>query len=200
LINRDVLAVASSPKLLAKGAGMRLLSSSRRPRRLKDLVINQIIKQFPNFVAREYRSRGLPHKLSGLVVDGITEQCPNPESWITLSDKNDALGVPIARVDWRICQAARRSLIRLGHLLATELPRAGLPAPLLEEWVMKDRPQDSVIIDMGHLRAQRECRSNDPKSGVVDANCQVHGIARLYVSGASVFPTCGNTNPTLMIL
>jgi choline dehydrogenase-like flavoprotein len=42
--------------------------------------------------------------------------------------------------------------------------------------------------------------SDDPKLGVVNSNCRVHGVAGLYVAGASVFPTCGHANPTLMIV
>jgi choline dehydrogenase-like flavoprotein len=144
-------------------------------------------------------SHGLPHKLQGLRIDGITEQRPDPESRITLSDRTDPLGVPIARVHWRIDDDARRSLIRLGHLLADEFPRAGLPRPLLEDWIAEQRPQDSVITDHGHTAGTTRM-SNDPKWGVVDSNCQVHGIERLYVAGASVFPTSGHANPTLMIV
>jgi len=42
--------------------------------------------------------------------------------------------------------------------------------------------------------------SADAKLGVVGSNCQVHGIERVYVAGASVFPTSGHANPTLMIV
>jgi choline dehydrogenase-like flavoprotein len=169
----DVLALVSHPNLVAKGVAMRVLSGRAL--------------------------RGLPHKLSGLRIDGMTEQRPDPESRITLSDRCDALGVPIARVHWRIDNDARRSLIRLGHLLADEFPRAGLPKPLLEDWVAEQRPQDSVITDHGHTAGTTRM-SNDQKFGVVDSNCQVHGVARLYLAGASVFPTIGHANPTLMIV
>jgi choline dehydrogenase-like flavoprotein len=74
-----------------------------------------------------------------------------------------------------------------------------LPAPLLEDWVANDRPQDSVIIDMGHIIGTTRM-SNDPRLGVVNSDCQVHGVMGLYVAGASVFPTSGHANPTLMIL
>jgi choline dehydrogenase-like flavoprotein len=40
----------------------------------------------------------------------------------------------------------------------------------------------------------------DPGQGVVDGDCQVHGVAGLYVSGSSVFPTSGFANPTLTIV
>ena len=38
---------------------------------------------------------------------------------------------------------------------------------------------------------------NDPRKGVVDRNCKIHGIANLFVAGPSVFPTCGYANPVL---
>ena len=40
----------------------------------------------------------------------------------------------------------------------------------------------------------------DPKQGVVDPDCRVHGFANLYVAGSSVFPTSGYANPTLTIV
>ena len=42
--------------------------------------------------------------------------------------------------------------------------------------------------------------SRDPRTGVVNADCRVHGIANLYVASASVFPTSGYANPTLTVL
>jgi choline dehydrogenase-like flavoprotein len=42
--------------------------------------------------------------------------------------------------------------------------------------------------------------SADPRYGVVDENCRVHGIENLYVSGSSVFSICGGRNPTLTIV
>jgi choline dehydrogenase-like flavoprotein len=195
----DLLAFASSPGLVAKGLGIRVFESDAVPQWVKDFVINAIVKQFPNFAVSEFQSRGVPSKLSGIVIEGITEQRPDPESRVTLSNKSDALGMPIARVNWRIDDEVRRSLTRLGQLLATELPRAGLPAPLLEDWVAEGRPQDSVIIDLGHTAGTTRM-SDNPKLGVVDSNCRVHGVAGLYVAGASVFPTSGHANPTLMLL
>ena len=40
----------------------------------------------------------------------------------------------------------------------------------------------------------------DPKQGVVDANCKVHGIANLFVAGGAVYPTGGAVNPTLTVV
>ena len=40
----------------------------------------------------------------------------------------------------------------------------------------------------------------DPASGVVDADCRVHGVGNLFVAGSSVFPTIGCAHPTLTIV
>jgi choline dehydrogenase-like flavoprotein len=37
----------------------------------------------------------------------------------------------------------------------------------------------------------------DPRKGVVDPDCRVHGLSNLHVGGASVFPTGGCANPVL---
>src|SRR4029078_10128388 len=81
----DLMAIACSPGLLAKGIGMRAFEGNAIPSRFKEWIIDTMIKHKPNFVAREFRSNGLPHKLNGLLIDGITEQPPDPESRITLS-------------------------------------------------------------------------------------------------------------------
>jgi len=41
--------------------------------------------------------------------------------------------------------------------------------------------------------------STNPKQGVVNEHCQVHGISNLYIAGSS-FPTSGLSNPTLTII
>jgi choline dehydrogenase-like flavoprotein len=40
----------------------------------------------------------------------------------------------------------------------------------------------------------------DPRHGVVDPDCLVHGVANLHVAGASVYPTGGAANPTLTLI
>jgi choline dehydrogenase-like flavoprotein len=42
--------------------------------------------------------------------------------------------------------------------------------------------------------------SDDPRRGVVDRECRVHGLENLWIAGSSVFPTSGFANPTLTIL
>jgi choline dehydrogenase-like flavoprotein len=42
--------------------------------------------------------------------------------------------------------------------------------------------------------------NNDPKQGVVDADCKIHGIENLYAAGSSCFPTGAAVNPTFSIV
>lgn len=197
--NRDLLSVVTGSGFLARGIGMKVLSDNRTPQLVKDFVINTAIRLSPNIVADEFQSRGLPHKLSGLRMEAICEQVPNPESRVTLSPRKDRFGTPLARVDWRINEAERRTLLRIAELSRTALVSQGLPAPTLEDWARERRPEDIVIIDMAHTLGTTRM-SNDPKAGVVDRNCKVHGLPNLYVAGGSVFPTSGHANPTLMII
>jgi choline dehydrogenase-like flavoprotein len=69
----------------------------------------------------------------------------------------------------------------------------------LDDWVIDERHDDGIFIDSAHTAGTTRM-SDDPKQGVVDSNCRVHGVAGLYVAGASVFPTSGHANPTLMIV
>ena len=195
----DVLAVLSGAGLLAKGAGMKVLASNATPTILKDFIVDTAIRYRPNLVAEEFQSRGLPHKLTGVWIDAIAEQRPDPDSRVMLADRTDRLGVPLAKVNWRINDDERRTIVRIAHLTRDVFARAGIATPILEPWVADERLEDGVIIDMAHTLGTTRM-SEDPKSGVVDETCQVHGVRGLYVAGASVFPTSGHANPTLMIL
>ncbi|HEY2422847.1 MAG TPA: hypothetical protein VGH55_02015, partial [Chthoniobacterales bacterium] len=125
----DLAAVVSGGRLLAKGLGVRLFESNAVPQQIRNFVVDAMIKLNPNFVVREFQTQGMPHKLKGILINGVTEQVPDPESRITLSDKRDPLGLPMARIDWRIGDQARRSLIRLGHLLAAVTTASGSSHP-----------------------------------------------------------------------
>lgn len=196
---QDIMSIIGGARLVAAGLGTKLLSHPRMPKAIKSLIVDAAIRLNPNFVVEEYEAGGLPHKLTGMAIDAITEQEPNPDSRIILSRTVDRLGIPKARVDWRISSRDREALARVARICATLLPARGLPQPVLEPWVLDGAPDDALIIDMAHTSGTTRM-SDSPRTGVVDKNCQVHGVAGLYVAGSSVFTTSGHANPTLMIL
>jgi choline dehydrogenase-like flavoprotein len=177
-IVHDVRSVVLNAPLIAKGLGGKAVSG---------------------LVADQVEEGGWPHKLEALSIDAVSEQRPDPDSRIILSDKVDRLGVPLAKVDWRINDDERRTIIRMAHLVKDGFERIGLPPPILQPWVTENSWQNSPIIDMAHTLGTTRMSINS-KLGVVDQNCQVHGVGGLYMAGGSVFPTGGHANPTLMIL
>jgi choline dehydrogenase-like flavoprotein len=195
----DIWAILKSPGLIATGLAKKAFQHALMPKGLRDLIINLVIRFNPNFVAQEFMGGGLPHKLTGMSVDAICEQAPRPDSRITLSEQTDSMGVPRARVEWLLDLQVGKTLIHAARLLQEEFKAAGLPEPILEDWVREARVDKAAIIDMAHtLGATR--MASDPQHGVVDTNCQVHGVQGLFVAGGSVFPTSGHANPTLMIV
>jgi choline dehydrogenase-like flavoprotein len=161
--------------------------------------VDLIIAINPNYVVREFQSKGVPHKLDRLGIHVITEQQPDPESRLVLSDRVDPLGIPYVKACWKISQADKRSVIRIGQLLQQELRNAGMPVPVMDSWIVENDPSRGTLVDMSHTIGTTRM-SDDPRTGVVDPDCEVHGIKGLYVAGSSVFPTSGHANPTLMIL
>jgi choline dehydrogenase-like flavoprotein len=133
------------------------------------------------------------------VLDCIVEQRPDPDSRLSLSDRTDCLGLPIARLDWRISDQERETVATFGNLICKEFQRIGLANPKLADWAKHRRLDDSRFVDVCHPTGTTRMAS-DARSGVVDTHCQVHGTEGLYIAGSSVFPTTGHANPTLMIV
>lgn len=139
------------------------------------------------------------------VLFAITEQVPNRNSRITLAGQKDALGMPRARVDWRLSELDRRTFAQMPDLLAVEFGRLGIgrvhTAPWLdEEALYLYRGDFSRILEPGRHHSGTTRMAHDPARGVVNADCQIFGVSNLSVAGSSVFPTIGSANPTLTIV
>ncbi|GAB2534481.1 GMC oxidoreductase [Rhodanobacter koreensis] len=130
---------------------------------------------------------------------GYFEQAPNPDSRVTLGTERDALGQRKVCVDWRLTALDRHTYRAAATLFGTELARACGGRFQPEPWLGSD---DSAVPQVRgtahHLGTTR--MSDDPRQGVVDRHCRVHGIDNLHVAGSSVFPTGGWAFPTLTIV
>ncbi|MET8776715.1 GMC family oxidoreductase [Nocardia sp. NPDC004654] len=142
---------------------------------------------------------GLPHKLDRIELRCMVEQAPNAESRVTLTDRADRLGVPTVRVDWRVHAQEDATVRRAAALAVAEFARLGLPTPTLFEWAAPDSALPLELTDWAHPTGTTRM-SADPRAGVVDTDCLVHGTDNLFVAGSSVFPTTGHANPTLTIV
>ena len=148
---------------------------------------------------RVRKRRGLPHKLRRLVLDCIVEQRPDAESRVVLGERVDPLGLPVARIDWRIGDQERETAAFLCGLIRRSFERDKLPLPTPAEWIQAGDGSAARFKDVAHPIGTTRM-GDDPRSSVVDRNGRVHDVDGLYVAGSSVFPTSGHANPTLMIV
>ena len=129
------------------------------------------------------------------------EQAPNPESRIVLSAEKDELGMRRANLHWRFTPLDKRSMRTYYELLGREMGRAGLGRVQIMDWLIdKDDTAWPEHLSGGWHHMGTARMNNDPKQGVVDANCKVHGLANLFVAGGAVYPTGGAVNPTLTVV
>lgn len=127
----------------------------------------------------------------------IGEQAPNPDSRVLLSRERDRLGINCVQLDWRLSPIDKYTMQRSSQLIAAEFERAGL-GKLQVDFTTTDETWRSLKGSYHHIGTTR--MHHNPKHGVVNEHCQVHGISNLYIAGSSVFPTSGLSNPTLTIV
>src|SRR5262249_2503943 len=141
----------------------------------------------------------LPEPGSGPIVgaqlDVNVEQFPVPESRVMLSESRDALGLKSVVVDWRPGARGKRTVRRALEHVADGFVRLGVGRVHISSMPDGDKWPGTMRGSRHHIGTTR--MSNDPRSGVVDGTCRVHGIDNLYIAGSSVFPGCGFANPTL---
>lgn len=194
-------AVNAAKILLKRGHAGRRSDVFRRHRgELRDMIYLLTPKEImPHSVYRLYawlkRRIRRTTTASHLTVINFCEQAPNPLSRVYLSDKRDALGMQTLVLDWRLTEHEPRSINRLHEVLGQAVESVGLGT-------LETNPQDIAVArftDASHHIGTLRMSSN-PKTGVVDEHCRVHGLENLYVAGSAVFPTAGHANPTLTIV
>jgi len=125
-----------------------------------------------------------------------SEPTPLPESRVTLGRSRDALGMPLACLDWQIADRDRQSIRKLIDIFDTNVQEAGLGTIIRK--FGDERPPAMIAGNFHHLGTTR--MHVDPRQGVVDEHARVHETANLYVAGSSIFPTAGYANPTLTVV
>lgn len=133
---------------------------------------------------------GLSHKKKlretfGRVISiaGIGESLPNDNSYIGLSDKRDALGMPLAKIHSYIDSAA---LARIKFMAKTtrDIVNACGVEKIFEEFSSADAFSSTHVFGTCRMAAT----SN---AGVVDRNCKSFRWPNLFIMDASVFPSSG---------
>jgi choline dehydrogenase-like flavoprotein len=128
------------------------------------------------------------------------EQAPNPDSRVMLSKERDAMGMPRVKFDWRLTDLDKRSIRTYYKVLGQEIGKSEMGRVQLRDWLLSDDSTWPSFLSGGWHHMGTTRMSQDPKQGVVDSDCRVHGIGNLHVAGAAVYPTAGAANPTLTLV
>jgi choline dehydrogenase-like flavoprotein len=129
------------------------------------------------------------------------EQAPNRNSRVTLDAQTDALGVPRANLHWELTPLEKHSLRKIYQIIGEQIGISAAGRVRLMEYLQDENDNTWPAFTGGgwhHMGTTR--MADDPKKGVVDANCKVHGIANLYMAGASCYATAAAPNPTLTLV
>jgi len=121
------------------------------------------------------------------------EQPPRYDNRVRLGEERDDLGNRRIEIQWRWHDRDVALVEKAQDILARELKRSGVG-----EFSIR-RPMEIKTSSTTHFSGTTRMH-DDPREGVVDRNCRVHGVDNLFISGSSVFPTGGYANPTLTIV
>jgi choline dehydrogenase-like flavoprotein len=187
------------PLYLSRGVGAARLARQAvygRPRRRLAPHLARAVRHSPDLI-RYAAHRAVRRPDRGLVgMRILTEQVPNRDSRIRLSPRRDSVGLPRVDVEWKVTSADLDVVNVHQQLLAKQLSDRGVA--VLTDLFDRDSHPSPIMSNFHHLGGTRMHR--DPRHGVVDADCRVHGTANVFVAGGSVFPTGGYLNPTLTML
>ena len=125
------------------------------------------------------------------------EQAPNRESRVTLDgDAVDPFGQRRLKLDWQVGEGDKTSLLETARIIGRQLGVAALG----RLQILLDERSPITVGGAGYHHMGTTRMHDDPRLGVVDADCRVHDVANLFVAGSSVFPTSGYANPTFTLV
>jgi choline dehydrogenase-like flavoprotein len=125
----------------------------------------------------------------------VPETAADPDNRVTLAADTDPLGIRKVQVKFRPTDLDESSFRRSLSLIARILGRQTLGRMRISYGADNPAVRQADEHHMGTTRMHE-----DPRRGVVDRNCVVHGAPNLYVAGSSVFASSGFANPTFTIL
>jgi choline dehydrogenase-like flavoprotein len=126
----------------------------------------------------------------------MAEQPPTPSSRVGLDSAIDELGVQKVTLDWRLSDSYLRGFQRSIDILGREVGASRLGRV---HWPVQRSQMINLVVPARHHIGTTRMNAN-PKKGIVDEHCRVHGIGNLSIAGSSVFPTAGIVNPTLTLI
>lgn len=120
---------------------------------------------------------------------GFGETLPNAENRVTLSNRTDQWGQPLADIRFRWSENERK-LVRAAAQAGREMLEAA--GGEIVSYVDTPAPAGLAIHEMGGARM-----GADPTTSVVNSFNQMHDAANVFVTDGACMPATGNANPSL---
>lgn len=176
-------------------AGLRLSDAAQQREQVLNsfITLEPVVDGMARWATKLFKSAP---KVKKIKVRNYLEQAPVQSNRVTLSEKKDRFGNPLAKVFWSLSDVDKTTMVTFHRILRDEFAKRGigeLQSPLLDG---NDFPK---LSDASHHMGTTRM-GNDPQTSVVDANCKLHGADNVFVAGSSVFPTSGYANPNATIV
>jgi choline dehydrogenase-like flavoprotein len=207
LLNFTAEVEAFKPPLPSGVESLHELAQSVRDHRIpNDLIthLGRILAESGDVAAAIYgKMRGEePKVMEAYRLTNASETVPNPNSRVTLSTETDQFNCNRVVLNWALSPMDTDSLQRGYEIIGQELGRSGLGRLKIS---IETQFGSAISQDGGPYWSQHHHMGTtrmhvDPKKGVVNANCQIHGVSNLFIAGSSVFPTSSSATPTLTII
>lgn len=120
------------------------------------------------------------------MMTGVVEDLPRAENRVTLLERTDRWGIPLAQVE----HSSAEESVALWEFARAEGLRIVEAAGAVEAWAGNIGPMHNL----GGTPMGR-----DPAASVTNSYGQCHELPNLVLAGASLFPTSGGVNPTFTI-
>lgn len=127
-----------------------------------------------------------------------SEQVPDIDNRIELTDELDRLGMPRVSVFWRMTEQDISSGIKSFNLLKSLFEKTQACRLEFDQKELEQSMANALPVGGHHIGTTR--MGYTAKDSVVDTNCKVHGVDNLFIASSSVFTTNGHANPTLTIV
>ena len=147
---------------------------------------------------RKYPSVILKNRTNRFSLEMHGEQTPQSMSRVKLSDKIDALGMPQLHIDWRYSSADIDSIRGTLDVMSQEFIASGVAHFEYDTETLEEDLTRFGAYGGHHIGTAR--MGIDERFSVVNAECQVHSVNNLFISGSAVFPTSSQANPTLTLI
>ena len=155
--------------------------------------------------ARRRHRRYVSPKARVFLQLNVAQDAPS-SSRISLSERTDGFGQPLAKVDWTVSEGELATFRGFARYLRERLSAAGIAEGLVWQPELFGEPtgmpgSDPLlprIEDARHAMGGARMGTH-PHTSVVDTDLRVHGIGNLSVASAAVFPDGSPQLPTLTL-